>query len=110
MTDTPSLLTVQNLTVKYDAVVALDAISLEVRQGESIALIGANGAGKSTLLRAISGLIRSTSGDIHYDGQSIRQSSPQAILRGGIAPLPRRTPTVRQSDSRGKPAIGGLHP
>jgi branched-chain amino acid transport system ATP-binding protein len=88
MTDTPPLLTVRNITVKYDAVVALDAISLDVRQGEAVALIGANGAGKSTLLRTISGLIRPTSGDISYNGQSIRQSSPQAILRGGIAHCP----------------------
>lgn len=88
MTDTPSLLTVRDLTVKYDAVVALDAISLEVREGEAVALIGANGAGKSTLLRTISGLIRPASGDICYECRSIRQSSPQAILRGGIAHCP----------------------
>jgi branched-chain amino acid transport system ATP-binding protein len=88
MTDAPSLLTVRDLTVKYDAVVALNAVSLTVREGEAVALIGANGAGKSTLLRTISGLIRPTGGDIAYDGHSIRQASAQAILRGGIAHCP----------------------
>lgn len=88
MSDAPILLSVRDLTVKYNAVVALDAINLEIKTGEAVALIGANGAGKSTLLRTISGLIRPTSGDIAYEGRSIRQSTPQAILRGGIAHCP----------------------
>jgi branched-chain amino acid transport system ATP-binding protein len=86
-TDAP-LLKVDDLTVKYGAVTALKGVSIEVRKGEAIALIGANGAGKSTLLRAISGLVQPVSGSIQFSGQAIRGRSPADILRMGIAHSP----------------------
>jgi len=86
-TDAP-LLRVDNLTVKYGPVTALKGVSIEVRKGEAVALVGANGAGKSTLLRAISGLIQPTQGSVHYAGQKINGRPPADILRLGIAHSP----------------------
>jgi branched-chain amino acid transport system ATP-binding protein len=66
-----SLLKVLDLEVAYGAIAALRGISLEVREGEIVTLIGANGAGKTTTLRAISGMLRPRKGKIDYAGQSI---------------------------------------
>jgi branched-chain amino acid transport system ATP-binding protein len=72
----------------YDHVYALKGVSLEVSEGETVALIGANGAGKSSILRAITGLRRIRSGEILYDGKRINGASPDAIVRMGIAMVP----------------------
>ena len=72
----------------YDHVYALKGVSLEVNERETVALIGANGAGKSSILRAITGLNRIKSGEIHYDGRRIDGTSPDAIVRMGIAMVP----------------------
>jgi len=72
----------------YDHVYALKGVSLEVNEGETVALIGANGAGKSSILRAITGLRRIRSGEIHYDGRRIDGASPDAIVKMGIAMVP----------------------
>jgi branched-chain amino acid transport system ATP-binding protein len=72
----------------YDHVYALKGVSLEVNEGETVALIGANGAGKSSILRAITGLRRIRSGEILYNGRRIDGASPDAIVRMGIAMVP----------------------
>jgi branched-chain amino acid transport system ATP-binding protein len=72
----------------YDHVYALKGVSLEVNEGETVALIGANGAGKSSILRAITGLRRIRSGEILYDGRRIDGASPDAIVKMGIAMVP----------------------
>ena len=72
----------------YDHVYALKGVSLAVKEGETVALIGANGAGKSSILRAITGLRKIRSGEIHYNGQRIDGASPDAIVRMGIAMVP----------------------
>ncbi len=72
----------------YDHVYALKGVSLEVNEGETVALIGANGAGKSSILRAITGLRRIRAGEIHYDGRRIDGASPDAIVKMGIAMVP----------------------
>ncbi len=82
------ILGLQDVYVNYDHIQALQGISLEVGEGEIVALIGANGAGKSTALNAISGLLKITSGKIAYDGQDITGNSPQSIVRGGIIQVP----------------------
>jgi branched-chain amino acid transport system ATP-binding protein len=72
----------------YDHVYALKGVSLEVNEGETVALIGANGAGKSSILRAITGLRRIRKGEIHYNGRRIDGASPDAIVKMGIVMVP----------------------
>ncbi|MDG4880720.1 ABC transporter ATP-binding protein [Mesorhizobium sp. WSM4884] len=72
----------------YDHVYALKGVSLEVNEGETVALIGANGAGKSSILRAITGLNRIRSGEIHYNGKRIDGAAPDEIVKMGIAMVP----------------------
>ncbi len=82
------MLLVKDLVVSYGAVKALHGISLEVRQGEVVTLIGCNGAGKSTTLRAISGLIRARAGTVEFEGKPIHRTAPHEIVRLGIAQSP----------------------
>lgn len=72
----------------YDHVYALKGVSIEVNEGETVALIGANGAGKSSILRAITGLRKIRTGEIHYSGKRIDGVSPDAIVKMGIAMVP----------------------
>src|SRR5919202_1675830 len=78
------MLRVSNVHVSYGAIRALRGVSLEVMEGEVVALIGANGAGKSTLLRTISGVLRPSSGDIAFQGRSICGMAEDKIVRLGI--------------------------
>jgi branched-chain amino acid transport system ATP-binding protein len=78
------MLRVSALHVGYGAIRALRGISLEVNEGEVVALIGANGAGKSTLLRTISGVLKPTSGDVLFEGHSLRGMAEDRIVRLGI--------------------------
>lgn len=82
------LLRVDNLEVNFGAVRALKGVSLDVYEGEVIALVGANGAGKSTTLRSISGLARAKSGTVTFAGTVINKRSAPQIVRLGIAHSP----------------------
>lgn len=82
------MLEVKNLVVYYGQNCALSDVSLRVGQGEIVSLIGGNGAGKTTTLRAVSGLVKSSSGSIHFAGEEIRASSSREIVRAGIAHVP----------------------
>jgi branched-chain amino acid transport system ATP-binding protein len=83
-----ALIEVIDIKVYYDNVEALRGISLQLEQGEIVALLGANGAGKSTLLKTISGFKRPTSGEIWYDGERIDGTKPYRIVAAGIAHVP----------------------
>jgi len=83
-----AILTLENIELYYDHVYALKGVSIEVQEGETVALIGANGAGKSSILRAITGLHRIRSGQIHYQGKRLDGTSPDAIVGMGIAMVP----------------------
>jgi branched-chain amino acid transport system ATP-binding protein len=68
----------------------LQGVSLEVRAGEIVALIGGNGAGKSTLLNTVMGLVRLAAGSIRYEDRDIGNAATPAIVRAGIAQVPER--------------------
>lgn len=82
------MLEVNDIHVYYGAIHALKDVSLSVKEGQIVALIGANGAGKSTTLRTISGLLRPKVGDITFEGESITKKNVQSIVRSGISQVP----------------------
>jgi len=82
------LLEVNNLTVYYDSVLALDNISLKINEGEIVALIGPNGAGKSTALKAICGLVKLQSGEILFQGKKINGCQPYQLVKQGLCLVP----------------------
>ena len=82
------LLNIENLTVNYGAIKAIDGASLEVRAGEIVSVVGANGAGKSTLLRAIAGIVKPAEGSVRFEGGSIRGLRPDRIVKLGITMVP----------------------
>ena len=82
------MLRIEGINVFYGAIQALHGVSLEVTEGEVVAIIGSNGAGKSTLLRTISGLIRPRSGSISLDGKDLTTTSPDEIVKLGVSQAP----------------------
>lgn len=82
------MLEVDNLVVRYGALEALHGVSLEVGEGEFVAVLGRNGAGKSTLVRAIAGVTPRHSGTVSYRGERIDTASAGSIVRRGIAVVP----------------------
>jgi branched-chain amino acid transport system ATP-binding protein len=86
--DGPGILEVAGLCVNYGAIRALTDISIRVRPGEIVTLIGANGAGKTTTLRTISGLLRPAKGAVSFDGQRIDGVAPHTLVRRGLAQAP----------------------
>ena len=84
----PVLLSVAGLRVRYSGMVALDGVSLDVRQGEIFGLIGPNGAGKTTTLLTISGLLRPLGGSLRIFGEPAGKRSASGIARSGVAHVP----------------------
>ena len=83
-----ALLTIENLQVRYGQIEALKGISMHVNQGEVVALVGANGAGKTTLMRTISGLLKTASGALSFECNSLLHTGADRIVRAGIAQSP----------------------
>ena len=81
------LLSLLGVSVRYGAIVAVDGLDLEVRQGELVALLGSNGAGKSSLLRALSGL-EATTGQMQFEGRDLALVSAAARARLGLVHVP----------------------
>jgi branched-chain amino acid transport system ATP-binding protein len=82
------MLSIKNINVYYGAIHALKDVSVDVENGEVVAIIGSNGAGKSTLLRTISALLRSRTGTIHFKGQDITKAAAHDIVKMGISHSP----------------------
>jgi len=82
------VLEINDLVCCYGKVQAIKGISLSIKQGQLVALIGANGAGKSTTLRSISGILSSSSGRVVFEGEDITRCSAREILSRGIAHCP----------------------
>jgi branched-chain amino acid transport system ATP-binding protein len=79
------LLSLQNASLRFGGIVALDDVSLETREGSIFGLIGPNGAGKTTAFNAITRLYRLDSGDVVFDGKSLLHTPPSRVVKLGIA-------------------------
>src|SRR6202167_5451664 len=82
------MLKLENVSASYGSVPAISNVSIEIGAGEAVGLLGANGAGKSTTLRAISSLVKLTSGTVSLDGRSLASLPPYRIPELGIAHVP----------------------
>jgi len=83
-----ALLRLEGIEAGYGDMTAVRGVSLEVRAGEIVALIGSNGAGKTTTLRAISGLVPLRRGAVELDGRRLQEVTPARIVAGGVAHVP----------------------
>ena len=88
MIDPEVLLKVNNLKVAYGGIQAVKGISLEVREGELVSLIGSNGAGKTTTMKAITGTLAATSGNIEYLGKDIHGQGAWDLVKQGLVMVP----------------------
>ena len=82
------MLKIKDINVYYGAIHAIKGVSLEVKQGDIVTLIGSNGAGKSTILKTISGLIRPKSGEIEFENMALHTMEAPEILRAGVCQVP----------------------
>src|SRR5438067_10530377 len=82
------MLQVSNLSVAYGETQILRDVSLEVRPGELVCLMGRNGVGKTTLLKSVMGLLRPRSGRVTFEGKDITAARPEARARAGIGYVP----------------------
>ena len=82
------MLNLNEVSVSYGPVLALRDVSLEVGEGQIVALLGANGAGKSTTLRVISGVLHPSGGSVEFQGKRIDRRSPESIVSLGLSHVP----------------------
>ena len=102
------MLEVEDLTVHYGAVRAIDGVGLSVDEGSVTAVLGANGAGKTTLLRTISGLLRPRSGRVALDGADITRLRVEDIVRRGVAHVPQSGGVITELTVEDNLRLGGL--
>ena len=86
--DTTPMLELRDISTHYGAICAVNGVSLQVRRGEIVSLIGSNGAGKATLLMAVCGNPRASDGSIWFEGENITNLPTHKIMRKGIAVSP----------------------
>lgn len=86
--DMAPVLSVKNLESYYGPIMAIRGVSLEVRQGQIVSVLGANGAGKTTLLKTISGVMDPEKGQVMHNGENIAGNEPDRIVRSGIVHVP----------------------
>jgi branched-chain amino acid transport system ATP-binding protein len=84
----PLILELKDVHTYYGSIEALKGISIDVREGEVVTLIGSNGAGKSTTLRSINGLNHPREGSIHFQGKEITDKAPHNVVKMGISQSP----------------------
>ncbi len=82
------MLELADVTTRYGAVTALDAVSIHVDEGELVALVGPNGAGKTTLLNTVAGLLTPATGTISFRGERVNGTEPATLVRRGLALVP----------------------
>jgi branched-chain amino acid transport system ATP-binding protein len=104
------MLELTSVCAGYGSFAALFDVSLEVRQGEAVAVIGPNGAGKTTLMRVISGLIRPTAGSIAMQGKDLLRTAPHRIVEVGIAHVPENRRLFPRMSVEDNLKMGGFMP
>ena len=102
------MLEVAGLTTKYGAISALRDATLTVGSGEVIGLIGPNGAGKTTLLNSIAGLLSPAAGSVSFNGADVTGSSPEKLLRSGLALVPEHRRIFTDMTVEENLKIGGI--
>ncbi len=85
MSQTPTLVEVKGLTMRFGGLTALDHLDMSIHEGEVLGLLGPNGSGKTTFFNVLTGLYRASSGSISYRGGEIIGKTPQEIYRSGVA-------------------------
>jgi branched-chain amino acid transport system ATP-binding protein len=102
------MLEIEDLTVAYGGVVALNGVSLTVAEGSITTVLGANGAGKTTLVRAISGLVKARGGSVRVDGTELRGRAPEEIARLGVGHVPEGHGIISEITVDENLRLGGL--
>src|SRR5215470_5318318 len=108
MSETPTVLSVEGLAVRFGGLAAIDGMSFGVREGEVLSLIGPNGAGKTTAFNAITGYLRPAAGDVVYGGQRLTGREPHQIAELGLVRTFQKTSVFGGRSVRDKVLIG-LH-
>ena len=103
------MLTLKSVQAGYGQLAVLKGISLHVRPGEVVTLIGGNGAGKSTTLRAISGLLPVWGGQVEFDGQSLNRVPPEQIVGLGLALVPEGRRVFASLSVKANLELGAFH-
>jgi len=103
------LLRVEDVTVKYGVIPAVQNLSMEVRRGQIVALLGANGAGKTTTLKTVVGVLRPAEGRIFYDGRDITHLSAPQRVRLGISLVPEGRGIFNRLTVRENLLLGAYH-
>lgn len=102
-------LRVDNLDVRYGGVQALHGVTIEVREGELVTVIGANGAGKSSLLNAIVGIVPKHAGKVRFEGDDITAQSPESLVGRGVTLVPERRELFAALSVRDNLELGAFH-
>jgi branched-chain amino acid transport system ATP-binding protein len=103
------MLKLEAVSAYYGRIQALREVSLEVAEGEIVAVIGPNGAGKTTLMNAVSGVVPVQSGAISFAGQSIADLGPEKIVRAGISQVPERRQVFSSMSVMDNLTLGAYH-
>ncbi|MEN9869597.1 MAG: hypothetical protein RLZZ171_580, partial [Cyanobacteriota bacterium] len=106
---TTPILAIKNLTAGYGQLQVLQAVSLEVRQGELVAVVGANGAGKTTLLKSIAQLVKARSGRVLFRGENLTKLLPQQLASQGIVLIPEGRQVFTQLSVLDNLRLGAFH-
>jgi branched-chain amino acid transport system ATP-binding protein len=103
------MLRLETVSAYYGQIQALRDVSLEVTEGEVVAVIGPNGAGKTTLINAISGMVPTRGGTISFAGQPITNLGPEKIVRAGISQVPERRQVFASMSVMDNLILGAYH-
>jgi len=106
--DSEVILELDSVEAAYGRITALNGISLKVRRGQMVTLLGANGAGKTTTLRTISGLVRARAGSVRFEGEDVTGLSAYRIARRGVVHVPEGRRVLRGLSVRENLELGGF--